>query len=66
MGHDPFARRRGVHLFEGSPCNMGRGRVIDQLHKGGRYGPNNCIEEQLVLFERENMVRIRGGGGGIR
>ena len=65
-GHDPSLRRRGIGFFESSPCSTRCGGGRDQLHKGGRYRPNNCIEKQLVLSKLENMVRIRGGGYSIR
>ena len=49
MGHDPFARRRNICLFQSSSCSTRCGGGRDKLHYGGRYRPNNCIEKQLVL-----------------
>ena len=51
MGHDLSVRRRGICLFESSPSRKRYGGGRDELHYGGRDGPNNCIEKQLVLFE---------------
>ena len=65
MDHDPSTRRRGIHLFESSPCSLRCGEERDKLHKGGKYGPNNYIEKQLVLSELESMIRIWGGGSSI-
>ena len=65
MGHDPSARMRGIRMFESSPCSMRSGGGRDKRHEGGRNGPNNGIEKQLVLCELENMVRIWRGGCSI-
>ena len=62
MDHDPSVRRRGICLFESSPRNLRCGGGRDKLHKGGRYGPNNCVKKKLVSLEPENMIRIWGGG----
>ena len=32
MGHDPFARMKGIRLFKSSPCNMRCGGDKDKLH----------------------------------
>ena len=64
MGYDPSTRRRGLRLFESSPCSTRCGGGGDKLHYSGRYRPNNYIEKQLVLSKLENMVWIRGGGCG--
>ena len=32
MGPDPSTRRRGIRLFESSPCNMRNGGGRDKLH----------------------------------
>ena len=31
MGHDSFVRRRGIRLFESSPCNMRYGGGRDKI-----------------------------------
>ena len=65
MDHDPSTRRRGIRLFKSSPCNTRCDGGRDKLHYGGRDGPNNCIEKQLVLSTPFYMVRIQGGACGI-
>ena len=32
MGHDPSAQRRGMHLFESSPCNTRYGGGRDKMY----------------------------------
>ena len=54
-------RRRGICLFESSPSHTRCGRGRDELHEGGRYGPNNCIEKQLVLSEQRIWSELGEG-----
>ena len=56
MDHDLSAQKRGIHLLESDPCSPRCGGGRDELHQGGRYGPNNFIEKQLVLSKPENMI----------
>ena len=32
LGHDPSVRRRGIRIFESSPCSMRCGGGRDKLH----------------------------------
>ena len=32
MGHDPSTQRKGIRLFESSPCSMRSGGGRDKLH----------------------------------